>query len=299
MAARTVRAVVAAILLVAASACAREGAGARLQVAATIPPLYDIVRSVAAPVADVVLILPPGASPHTFEPTPGLARRLAGSVILFEIGHGLDEWAGRLAAGVGVGRVVTVDQNITLRRLGGAGAEAPRGAIDPHYWLTVANARTIAHTVSAEIERLAPSDSARLRASLAAYLARLDSTDAEIRDMLSALPEHRVATFHDAFGYFAAAYGLDVVATFEPFPGKEPGPRFVEEFTRTVRADGIHVVFTEPQLSTMLLEPIARDLDVSLVMLDPLGGVPGRETYVATMLFNAREISAALSGRAP
>src|SRR5512145_3554851 len=69
-----------------------EAGGERVKVAATIFPLYDIVRQVAGPVADVVLILPPGASPHTFEPTPAGVRALAGAGALFVVGHGLDAW---------------------------------------------------------------------------------------------------------------------------------------------------------------------------------------------------------------
>ena len=77
-----------------------EAGDARVKVAATIFPLYDIVRQVAGPVADVVLVLPPGASPHTFEPAPSSVRALDGARALFVIGHGLDDWAVRLARGV-------------------------------------------------------------------------------------------------------------------------------------------------------------------------------------------------------
>jgi ABC-type Zn2+ transport system substrate-binding protein/surface adhesin len=67
----------------------------------------------------------------------------------------------------------------------------------------------------------------------------------------------------------------------------------VQEFQRTVRATGVRVLFTEPQLSVAPLRPIARDLGVTLSVLDPLGGVSGRETYVDLMLFDARQVAAA------
>jgi ABC-type Zn uptake system ZnuABC Zn-binding protein ZnuA len=266
------------------------------KVAATIFPLYDIVRQVGAGTVDVVLVLPPGASPHTFEPTPAAVRSLAGSEALFMIGHGLDDWAARMARGAGVQRALIVDRGIVLRHLTGAGepgAAEPGGAVDPHYWLSIVNARIIAGTVADELERLTPASSGEIRRALGIYLAKLDTADREIRRVLADLPSRRIGTFHDAFGYFADAFDLQVVATFQPFPGKEPGPRFVQEFQRAVRASGLRVLFAEPQLALTPLKPIAGDLGVALSVLDPLGGVPGRESYIELMLFNARQVSAA------
>jgi ABC-type Zn uptake system ZnuABC Zn-binding protein ZnuA len=269
--------------------------GERVKVAATIFPLYDIARSVAGPVAEVVLILPPGAIPHTFEPTPASVRALSGAETLFVIGHGLDDWAARLARGAGVPRVVPVDAGIVLRR---ENAE-DRGRVDPHYWLSAQNANAMARTVAAELARRAPSRRAEVERSLATYLARLDAADAEVRGMLADLPTRRIATFHDAFGYFATAYGLEVAAVFEPYAGLEPSAQFVVEFQRRIRASGVRVVFTEPQLSVDALRPIARDLGVTLAILDPLGGVPGREQYVDLLRFNARAVVDATRGRQP
>jgi ABC-type Zn uptake system ZnuABC Zn-binding protein ZnuA len=272
-----------------------ETAGSKLKVGATIFPIYDIARQVAGPIADVVLILPPGASPHTFEPTPAAVRSLSGARTLFVIGHGLDDWAARLARGAGVPRLVRVDADIALRREAGG----QRGSVDPHYWLSIRNGEAIAQTVAAELERLAPDRAVDIRSALAAYLARLDATDREIRRLLDGLPTRRIATFHDAFGYFADAYGLEIAAVFEPYPGREPGPRFVVAFQQKVRATGVRVVFSEPQLSVDAIRPIARDLGVAISVLDPLGGSSGREGYIEVMLFNARQVAATLGGRAP
>jgi zinc transport system substrate-binding protein len=266
-----------------------EAHGDRVKVAATIFPLYDIVRQVAGPVADVVLVLPPGASPHTFEPAPSSVRALDGARALFVIGHGLDEWAARLARGAGVTRVAPVDTGIALQRA----HDATPGRVNPHYWLSAPNAQAMARTVAAELARLVPERRAEIDRSLTAYLARLDATDAEVRRVLADLSTRRIATVHDAFGYFADAYGLEVVATFEPYPGVEPSPRFVVEFQKKIQAAAVRVVFTEPQLSVDALRPIARDLGVALAVLDPLGGLPGRESYIDLLLFDARAVAAA------
>jgi ABC-type Zn uptake system ZnuABC Zn-binding protein ZnuA len=272
-----------------------ETAGPKPKIAATVFPLYDIAREVAGPVADVVLILPPGASPHTFEPTPAAIRSLSDARTLLVVGHGLDDWAVRLAQGAGVPHVVRVDAGIPLQRQ----HDGKPGSIDPHYWLSLRNGKAIARTVAAELERLAPDHIAELRSSLAAYLARVDAADEEIRALLANLPSRRIATFHDAFGYFADAYELEVAAVFQPYPGREPGPRFVIEFQEKIRASQIRVVFSEPQLSVDAIRPLARDLGVTISVLDPLGGVPGREGYIETALFNAHQVAAALRTPAP
>jgi ABC-type Zn uptake system ZnuABC Zn-binding protein ZnuA len=291
-------AVLLASLVAASLALAGLVPGARAdspRVAATIFPLYDIARQVAGPVAEVVLVLPPGASPHTFEPTPSSVRALDGARALFVVGHGLDDWAARLARGAGVTRLAPVDAGIALRRA----PDATHGRVDPHYWLSVPNGKAIAGTVAADLARLVPDRRAEVDRALGAYLARLDAADAEVRRLLADLPMRRIATFHDAFGYFAEAYGLDVVATFEPYPGLEPSPRFVVEFQKKVRAAAVRVIFTEPQLSVDALRPIARDLGVTLAVLDPLGGLPGRESYIELLLFDARAVAAAMRRRTP
>jgi zinc transport system substrate-binding protein/manganese/iron transport system substrate-binding protein len=286
-------ATLAALLLAAAGPITADADG--LKVAATIFPLYDIARSVAGSMAEIVLVLPPGASPHTFEPTPGSVRALSGAQVLFVIGHGLDDWAARLARGAGVPQVVPVDAGIALRRTD----DTARGSVDPHYWLSAPNAKAIARTVAAELARRAPNRRAELDLSLATYLARLDAADAEVRGLLADLPTRRIATFHDAFGYFADAYALEVAAVFEPYAGLEPSLQFVLAFQRKIRASGVRVVFTEPQLSVETLGPIARDLGVTLAILDPLGGLPGRDGYIELLRFNARSVAAATRGRQP
>jgi ABC-type Zn uptake system ZnuABC Zn-binding protein ZnuA len=256
-------------------------------VAATIFPLYDVVREVGGPLVEPLLVLPPGASPHTFEPRPSNARALAHAALLLQIGHGLDDWAVRLAEASGVRRVVAVEAGIRLRRFSD-------GSVDPHYWLSCANVGAISLTVSEELVRLLPSRQAEIRARLAGYLARLDAADSEIRRMLVGLPSRSIATLHDGFGYFADAYGLVVAAVFEPSGDREPTPRAVADFARRIRESGVRAIFAEPQLSKDAIRPIANDVGVPLSTLDDLGGVPGRDSCVSLLLFDARQVAEAL-----
>jgi ABC-type Zn uptake system ZnuABC Zn-binding protein ZnuA len=273
-----------------------DGAAAIPRVAATIFPLYDIVREIGGPDIRASVILPPGASPHTFEPSPRTVADLAQGKAVFRIGHGLDDWVAAMAQSAGVSSVVTVDEGITLRRFSPNEIDPDHptpGDVDPHYFLTIPNAKRIAETVDLALCQIAPQAAPHFAERRRAYQSRLDRIELEIRGLLSNLPIQQIATFHNAFGYFAQTYGLKVVATFEPFPGQEPGPQDIALFERRVRESKVKVIFAEPQTSLDGIRPIANDLGVRLSMLDDMGGVPGRENYVELMLFDARQIAAA------
>ena len=113
------------------------------KVAVTVYPLYDIVRNISGDQMEVVLILPPGSSPHTFEPSPQDIQNLTGAETVFIISHGVDDWAGELAQKAGVGRIDAVDRNIDL-----LSAEENQTGANPHYWLSLINAQIIAQNVA-------------------------------------------------------------------------------------------------------------------------------------------------------
>ena len=286
------------VLLVSSSV----SAATRLQVAATIFPLYDLVRQVAGERAEVVLLVPPGASPHTIAFTPGTVRQLAGSQCLFVIGHGLDDWAAQLADHAGVAQTIVVDAGIPLRTAehaehghgGRRGQTASHGAVDPHYWLAIPHAQQIVQTIATTLKRLDPAGRQEYERRAGAYQQQLQAADAAIRRGFAEIARRDVAFFHAAFTYFAAAYGLHVVATFEEVPGREPGPQRVAAFLRRVRAYRLRALFVEPQLDIGPIKSLARDLGVTLYELDPLGGSAGRESYLAMMHYNATRIAAAL-----
>jgi zinc transport system substrate-binding protein len=280
-------------------------AAPRLQVAATIFPLYDLVRQVGGPDVETVLVLPPGASPHTVAFTPSMIRSLTGSAAIFAIGHGLDDWAVRLAADAGVPRTVRTDARIALRsgyeggHVHGAEdeprqqAEAP-GSADPHYWLAIPNAMQMVQTIASVLGELDPAGKSGYEQRAAVYRHELQVADRAIRQRFAEVLRHDIALFHSAFDYFAAAYGVRIVATFEPIPGQEPGPRHVREFLRRLREHNLRVLFIEPQLNAAPLRSLARDIGVNLQELDPLGGIEGRQSYLALMRFNASQIASAL-----
>ena len=281
-------------------------AASRLKVAATIFPLYDLVRQVAGAELDVTLLVPPGASPHTVAFTPGTIRALTQSAAVFAIGHGLDDWVVRMAADAGVKQTIRVDHGITLQpsepAAASQGAEhgqanyhhGAEGSVDPHYWLAIPNAVQMVRTIATALGRLDPTGQAGYHQRATSYVAQLQAVDDDIRQVLAEVPRREIALFHSAFAYFAAAYGLRIVATFEPTPGREPGPRHVEAFLRQVQAHQLRVLFIEPQFDPGPLQNLARDLGLRLQTLDPLGGTQERAHYIDMMRFNATQMASAL-----
>lgn len=267
----------------------------RPAVAATIFPLYDIVRNVAGDGVDVTLILPPGAEPHSFEPTPSTIREVSGSAATYAIGHGIDDWVDPvLAAGSSV--KVTVNRGIALRESAETVAlaeseEVEHGPTDPHYWLSVPNGIRIAETVADDLAHRFPANADAFHANVAAYRARLEALDADMRSALADLERREIVTFHDAWAYFAAEYGLRIVGTFEPAPGREPTPRALTLLRDTVRTHGVRTLYVEPLFSDMAIASFAADQKLRIAAIDDIGGAPGRDSYESLLRYNAYTIA--------
>jgi len=253
------------------------------KIVASIFPLYDIAKNIVGDKLDVVNVLPAGVSPHTFEPSPTEAAKIAGAQLIFVVGHGLDIWAERLAAAnAPSAKIVTVDRGINLKYL----EEKP----DPHYFVSVTNAAIIARTILSEVSYLDPQNSnyyLYMAQNYDSYLQRLFS---EGQQILADLSDRRIVTFHEAFSYFAADFGLSVVATIEPFPGKEPTGQYLSEVGEIIEKYKVKALFKEPQLSSAVLESLAKDKNVKILTLDPIGGVGERDSFIKMMQYNIRTI---------
>ncbi len=271
----------------------------RPSVAVTVFPLYDIVRNVAGDDVRVELILPSGANPHTYELTPSALRRLSGIEAIYAIGHGLDEWALAVRDQVHAGYVV-VDKGITLRESSEHGdeeeddheGEDDHGPIDPHYWLDARNAVTIARTVRDDLSVRFPSHAIALNERFERYAAELMVLDAELRETLSAVSDPHIVTLHDAWYYFADAYGLEVVGTYEPTAAREPTPAYLAGLIQAIRDADVRILFAEPGAGVASIASFVEDNGLEVRVLDPEGGgVPGRESYIELMRYNAATIA--------
>jgi zinc transport system substrate-binding protein len=258
-------------------------------VAASIAPLADFVRQVGGDRVDVFTLVPPGASPHTYELAPRQVVRVAKARLLVLNGVGLEYWANKLVAAAGnpALQVVDTSQGISLLDLG------PRGA-NPHVWLDVRQAILQVQHVSDALIKADPGHAAEYEANTATYRKQLERLDAEIAAEVAAWTHHEFIAFHPAWIYFARRYGLEQAAVIEKSPGREPSPAEIAGIVRTARRIGARAIFAEPQFSPKAAATIAEECGARVVFLDPLGGSSHSQTYVDLMRYNVTQMASAL-----
>ncbi len=301
-----------AVALVAAGCGASPGTGdapgssGRLQVVATTTVLADFVAQIGGDRVSVAALVPKGGEVHTFDPTPSDARRLAEADLIVANGLGLDDWLTGLAADAGAtAPIIKLGENlpgVTYLAADGHAGEDGRaetaGVPNPHLWLDVANARLYAARIAEELERLDPSGAAAYRAAASAYDARLAELDAWIRARIGALPasHRRVVSSHEAFPYYARAYGLEIVDVIVPSPGQEPSAAQIARLIEAVRAAGVRAILAEAQFNPALAERIAAETGVPVVtnLYSDSVGDPPADTYEGLMRWNTERIVAAL-----
>lgn len=280
-------------------------AGAQVpSVVVTIHPLFALVREIAGDDATVTRLLPPGVSPHTYDPSPGDLRRIAQADLVVMNG-GLDLWAKKLldASGGGAASLELTElpevQAFVREQFPGEVAVGATGevvAMNPHLWLTPTVMAVALPAVAEALAASAPERAEGYRARAAELQARLADLDAELRVLLAPTAGAPFVPFHDAWPYFATTYGLDLVVEIEPYPGREPSPAYLKEALELVNDSGATAIFSESQLNRRPAEVLAAEAGVSLFELDPLGGVAGREGYEDLLLWNAHVLLAAFGG---
>jgi zinc transport system substrate-binding protein len=286
--------------------------GGRLKAAATIFPLYDIMKQVGGDRIDIVLILAPGASPHTYEASPGDVKNIRGTKMLFAIGGGIDDWTGKIAETAGIGKVVELDEAVELEKFDRDNDEDGHhaddhddhyddqdsghhhGEFDPHYWLSPNAAKDIAWIIAENLGEADPENKNYYIARAEEFTDELSARDKDWKIALSELDNRKLIVFHDAWNYFAAHFGLEIVASFEAFPGKSPGPKQIADLQSKIAENNVKVLFVEPQLSRGAVDALANDLNTTIETLDPIGGVEGRNSYIELIDHNVRTVYNAL-----
>ena len=273
-----------------------DAASGRIRVVATTTILADIVRQVGGDRVSVESLVPKGGEAHTFDPTPSDVRRVVEADLIVMNGLGLDGWllgliedAGATAPVVALGEALPAGRYIR-----------DGDAVNPHLWLDVANGRAYAARVASELERIDPAHASEIAASASAYDTRLAALDGAIRDRLTAIPatDRAVISFHDAFPYFARAYGLTIDGTVVDAPGQDPSAAQVESLIAEVRAKGVRAILAEAQFSDKLVRAIADESGATVVSdlyTDSVGDAPV-DTYEAVMRWDADRLVAVLAG---
>jgi zinc transport system substrate-binding protein len=277
-------------------ACKQEESSDRLTVVATIFPLADFVKNVAGDKVDVITLLRPGDSPHTYEPTSRDMKAVARATLLVVNGAGLDFWVEKLKSAAS-DNMVELDTSAILEKEGllFSGDEHEAG-VNPHYWLDPVLAQMQVEAVAAALVAADPGNKDSYLGNAADYIAELKSLDAEIKNETQSFSSREFVTFHPAWTYFARRYGLVEAAVIEEAPGKEPTTKEQMRIIDLVKELNVKVIFAEPQFSTKAAKAIAKDSGAKVLLLDPIGGpgLAGRDSYIALMRYNVGQMGEAM-----
>ena len=265
---------------------------------ATISILADFVRAVAGDRLEVVSIVHVGGDPHTYEPVPSDARRIADAEVVVRNGLGLERWLDRLIATGAKARVVTATEGLdpVLQADG-----EYRGHPDPHLWMDPLLAAAYVGNIEAALSERYPLHATEFAERARRYVERLEALDREIAGALAGIgPERRkLVTTHDAFRYFGRRYGLEVVATIWGISTeREPSAREIRAIVDGIREHGVRAVFVETTVNPALMLRIAEEtgIHVGAPLHGDSVGPPGSgaDTYLGMMRANTRAVAEGL-----
>ncbi|MEW6466761.1 MAG: zinc ABC transporter substrate-binding protein [Pseudomonadota bacterium] len=241
-----------------------------LRVVVSILPQKQFVERIAGDAAQVEVLVRPGQSPATYDPTPAQLVELGRAQLYFRIGTAFEaNWVPRFQSQFPKLRIVDTREGIELAPMRDAhGQPAASGARDPHIWTSPRLVKRQAQTVRDALISLAPAQRERFEAGYARYAAELDALDAELRQTLAGKTQRRFMVFHPAWGYLARDYGLEMIPI--EVEGKEPGPKALAALIEQARALGVRVIFVQRQFSRTAAESVARAIGGEVVELDPL-----------------------------
>jgi len=289
-------------------ASSSEAADQKVKAVASFSILGDIVKTVGGDRVEVTTLVGPDGDAHVFSPTPTDAKSLAQADILFVNGLGFEGWMQRLETSSGFkGRVVVASTGvkpIEMREEGHQHGDEDRAAeevSDPHAWQSLANGKLYVANIRDGLIAVDPAGRAAYEANAGKYLDAINEEETSVKEAIAKLaPERRrIITSHDAFGYFASAYGLEVIAPEGVSTESEASAQDVAKIIRQIRAEKIPAVFLENISDRRLLDQIASETGAKIggtlysdALSPPDGPAP---TYLDMFRHNIGALAAALS----
>ena len=250
-----------------------------------------------ADLVDVTIMVPPGASPHTYDPTPQQMRELADAEMYAKVGSGVEfelVWMDKLIEQNRGILVVDCSHGVELIRMAASSADHEiessgdaHGAMDPHIWMSPRNAGTMVENICDGLVQLDPDNRQVYEANRDAYLQTLAELDHDIAAGLAGVSNRVFMVYHAALGYFANDYDLTMLPVEEE--GKEPTAAGLARLIDQAFAHDIRVIFASPQFNPQSANVIAEQIGGSVILIDPLA-----RDYVANLYTLLDELALAM-----
>ncbi|HWC30331.1 MAG TPA: metal ABC transporter substrate-binding protein, partial [Dehalococcoidia bacterium] len=287
-----------------------SGAEGRLRVVATTTQIGDFTREVGGDRVSLTVLLKPNQDAHDFELAPSQVRAIAEADLVLVNGLGLDAFVEKALESSEAEETV-VSEGITPREGGhheeeeeheGEEEEEEHEEGDPHIWFSVANARIMVENIRDALSEADSANAATYAANASRYLTELQTLDVSIKQQVAQVPAgcRKLVTNHDVLGYYAEAYGFEVIGSVIPSTSSQASASAsdVAEVVRQVRAENVPAVFAEVSINPDLIRQVGREAGVDVVddlYGDSLGPSDSDgDTYVEMMQTNTRKIVNAL-----
>lgn len=279
-----------------------------IEVVTTFSILGDITQRVGGDRIKVHTLVGPNEDAHVYQPTPADAKTLARARLVVVNGLGFEGWLERLIKSSGYrGKLATATHGIrTLKRTdpeepADHDAHHHRDEVDPHAWQDLSNALIYVDNIEKALGEIDPAGKADYQAHAEKYQQEIRALDSELHQAFKAIPASRlkVVTTHDAFGYFARAYGVVFIAPVGVNTDAEPSAAGMGRIIKQIRHDKIPAVFMESISDSRLLERIRQESGAKIggtLYSDALSKANGpASTYLDMMRHNARSLAKALA----
>jgi zinc/manganese transport system substrate-binding protein len=298
----TRRRAIAATALAALFIAAPARAQGRLKIIASFSILGDLVKNVGGDRVEVATLVGPNGNAHVYAPSPGDAKKVADAKLVFVNGLGFEGWLERLvkASGTKAPIVIATKGIKPIERAGEHDHDHDHGRADPHAWQSVANAKIYVANIRDALIAADPAGKDAYLANAAAYLAKLDALEREVREVIAKIPadRRRVITSHNAFGYFQNAYGVNFIAPQGVSTEAEASAKDVAAIIAQIKKQKAAAVFLENVTDPRLVEQIARETGAKVggtlysdALTDDKGGAT---TYIDLIRHNLRQLASAL-----
>lgn len=278
----------------------------KLQVSASFYPLAFLSERIGGDAAVVTQVIPSGAEPHDYEPSPQELTAVYESKILVMNGQGLDPWADQSRGQLEKNGVTVISATEGAELIAATEEEHheeeghhEEGEFDPHVWLDPVQMKSIAERIRDAFIAADPANEEKYRANADALVSDLTKLDEHFRTQLVSCTQNKVIVSHNAFGYMAKRYDFETVALAGISPDEEPSPKKIAEIIETVKREKLPVVFFETLVSPKLAESVANGAGATTLVLNPIEGltpedVASGKTYLTVMRTNADNLATAL-----
>jgi len=231
----------------------------KINVGTTILPYAGIIENIGKDKINVVVLVPPGAEPHTYEPKPSQLKEISKSVAYFKVGTQIE------FENLYLGKILKLNRNMKVYDTS-KGIDLIKN--DPHIWNSLKNIKIISLNILNGLCEIDRKNEKFYKENYDMYMRKIEKLDNEILHDLKDKAGKQFIVFHPAFGYFARDYGFTQIPV--QLGESEPGPKDIKNLIKFAREKNIKVVITEPQFNPRTAKVIAKAIDGKVVSIDPL-----------------------------